>query len=528
MLRCTLLSLFWIASAGSLSAQDQPWSFEDIALPGGETLRAAVVRPEGFERSRPYPVLLALPPGAQNRAMVEAGLLRHWGRQARERGWVVISPVAADGESFYTGGERAIGGLLRWIRIHFTVEGNRLHLAGASNGGRSAFRVALEHSYQFASLTVLPGYPPASSDRQRLGRLRDLGVHMFVGGADQPWREKSESAAERLRELEVAVTHRVLEGEGHVPPSLDGTVVIEHLQRLRPRAPADPTVAAVHALLDDFNDAAAKADAARYFGLFSPDGVFLGTDATERWTVPEFREYAAGAFERESAWIYVPVRRHVAVAPGGEVAWFDEVVGNAAFGECRGTGTARVVDGQWRVAHYNLTVPIPNDLLYGVAEQIRVALDPASEPATTTVYVVRHAEKAKGDDPQLTAAGRERAQALVRMLRDARVTAIYTTGYRRNRQTVAPLATALKIEAREYDARATRSLVELIRREERGGTVVVCGHSNTVIPILRRLGCEAPERIGESDYDDLFEVTIDARGHASVRHLHYGAGNPGS
>src|SRR5688572_14940434 len=46
-------------------------------------------------------------------------------------------------------------------------------------------------------------------------------------------------------------------------------------------------------VLDDFHAAAAASDLDRYFGHFAARGVFLGTDASERWDVAAFRAYAA-------------------------------------------------------------------------------------------------------------------------------------------------------------------------------------------------------------------------------------------
>jgi ketosteroid isomerase-like protein len=127
----------------------------------------------------------------------------------------------------------------------------------------------------------------------------------------------------------------------------------------------------VAALLDDWHDAAADADETRYFGHMSPDFVFLGTDATERWDVPAFRAFAHPYFAKGKAWTFTPRERHVMLSPRGDVAWFDEKLDSATYGECRGSGVVRRVGGEWKVAHYNLTIPIPNDLAKEVVAKIR-------------------------------------------------------------------------------------------------------------------------------------------------------------
>lgn len=115
------------------------------------------------------------------------------------------------------------------------------------------------------------------------------------------------------------------------------------------------------AVLDDWHAAAAEADEARYLGHFAPDAVFLGTDASERWTLEEFTEYVREYFPR-GGWTYLPHDRHVMRSDDGRLAWFDEGLTHGSYGELRGTGVLRLVDGLWRLAHYNMTFTIPNDV----------------------------------------------------------------------------------------------------------------------------------------------------------------------
>lgn len=127
----------------------------------------------------------------------------------------------------------------------------------------------------------------------------------------------------------------------------------------------------INAMLDDWHDAAADADEARYFGAMAPEFVFLGTDAIERWEMAAFRTFAHPYFAKGTAWTFLPRHRHVILSPAADVAWFDEKLDSATYGECRGTGVVRLVEGTWRVAQYNLTIPIPNDLAKTVVGMIR-------------------------------------------------------------------------------------------------------------------------------------------------------------
>ena len=129
--------------------------------------------------------------------------------------------------------------------------------------------------------------------------------------------------------------------------------------------------ATIAQVLDDFHEAAARADEDRYFSHFAPEGVFLGTDGSELGDVAEFRAYAHPHFAKGTGWTYRATTRHIQLSPDGTVAWFDEVLANESYGPCRGTGVLRRINGNWKIAQYNLTIPIPNDLAQTVVGLIR-------------------------------------------------------------------------------------------------------------------------------------------------------------
>ena len=136
-------------------------------------------------------------------------------------------------------------------------------------------------------------------------------------------------------------------------------------------APARDPRPSINATLDGWHDAAARADESRYFGAMAPEFIFLGTDATERWDVASFREYAHPHFAKGTGWTFVPRDRHIIVSPRGDVAWFDEKLDSKSYGECRGSGVLRRADGEWKLAHYNLTIPVPNELADEVVRMIQ-------------------------------------------------------------------------------------------------------------------------------------------------------------
>lgn len=131
--------------------------------------------------------------------------------------------------------------------------------------------------------------------------------------------------------------------------------------------------AQIDSTLNQLHASASKADGKTYFGLFTDDAIYIGTDAGERWTIAQFRAFAEPYFNKGTGWTYVPRERHVTVAdiPCRCVAWFDELLDSRSYGTSRGTGVLELKDGRWKISQYALTFPIPNDLAKGMTDQIK-------------------------------------------------------------------------------------------------------------------------------------------------------------
>ena len=115
--------------------------------------------------------------------------------------------------------------------------------------------------------------------------------------------------------------------------------------------------------MDDWHLAAATADGAGYFSRMATDGIYLGTDATEKWFSHELRDWSKKYFERESAWAFKATSREFYFSEDDRTVWFDEIL-DTWMGECRGSGVlTREHDGSWILAHYNLAMLVPNDLV---------------------------------------------------------------------------------------------------------------------------------------------------------------------
>jgi ketosteroid isomerase-like protein len=125
------------------------------------------------------------------------------------------------------------------------------------------------------------------------------------------------------------------------------------------------------AVLDALHARAAAADFDGYFALYTDDAVFLGTDARERWPIDEFRAYTKARFATGVGWTYVPTERHLMHAADGDTIWFDEIAVGESMGPCRGTGVLVRTDIGWQIAHYSLTLLVPNALADEVTASIR-------------------------------------------------------------------------------------------------------------------------------------------------------------
>ena len=134
---------------------------------------------------------------------------------------------------------------------------------------------------------------------------------------------------------------------------------------------ADDQRAAIDALIDGLHQDAHEGNFQTYFDRYTPDAVFLGTDKSERWTIEEFKVYAEPAFEDGHGWTYSVKERNW--EGEGNTRWFDEVLLNEKLGHCRGTGVVELIDGEWKIAHYALTMLVPNDIAAEVGAQTQRA-----------------------------------------------------------------------------------------------------------------------------------------------------------
>ena len=139
--------------------------------------------------------------------------------------------------------------------------------------------------------------------------------------------------------------------------------------------------------------------------------------------------------------------------------------------------------------------------------------------AQPVVVIVRHAEKATngGNDPDLSSAGRARADALARILKDSGIRAIFTSEFKRTQETAAPSATSAGVVPTVVAAKDTAALVAKLH--QLNGNALVVAHGDTIPNITKALGMDRPINIPDEDYSELLIVTLGDK--PQLFRLHY-------
>lgn len=128
--------------------------------------------------------------------------------------------------------------------------------------------------------------------------------------------------------------------------------------------------ATINELMDNWHQAAATADEDVFFeGTMTEDGIYLGTDASERWLRDELKEWSKEYFDRESAWSFSAKQRTIYFSNDGKTAWFEEML-DTWMGDCRGSGVLEWTSKGWRLKHYDLSIMVPNDQVEGYLKLI--------------------------------------------------------------------------------------------------------------------------------------------------------------
>lgn len=190
----------------------------------------AVVLPANWASDQAYPTLLAFPPGPQTRDMVNAGLEGYWAEEAIKRNWVVISPETPNDKLFFQGNETLIPDFLKALSEFYSFEGDKVHVGGLSNGGRSSFTVAAAFPELIHSITAIPGFLNEDST-EAFDTIAHLPINMYVGESDTQWVNAMQETLSMLKLSEAKdVSFEIVKGQGHVIRNLSGETLFDWLE----------------------------------------------------------------------------------------------------------------------------------------------------------------------------------------------------------------------------------------------------------------------------------------------------------
>src|SRR5712692_9654754 len=153
---------------------------------GKTTVHYKVVLPEKYDASKAYPGVLAFSGGPQTMSTVDGAISRNWREQAERRGYIVVIPAAPDDQLFFEEGARVFPEFLTRFLAEYKIQDNKLHIAGVSNGGISAFHIAASYPQYFLSVTGYPGYLPDATP-PRVQALAKMCIYMYAGEMDKGW-----------------------------------------------------------------------------------------------------------------------------------------------------------------------------------------------------------------------------------------------------------------------------------------------------------------------------------------------------
>ncbi|WKK78357.2 nuclear transport factor 2 family protein [Marivirga salinae] len=126
----------------------------------------------------------------------------------------------------------------------------------------------------------------------------------------------------------------------------------------------------INQFMDNWHKAAATADEELFFGSMTEEGIYLGTDKTEKWTRDEMEEWANEYFQKESAWSFIATERDVYFSEDGNTAWLNEKL-DTWMGVCKGTAVLVLKENGWEIALYDLSVTIDNEKIDQFLELIK-------------------------------------------------------------------------------------------------------------------------------------------------------------
>ena len=126
----------------------------------------------------------------------------------------------------------------------------------------------------------------------------------------------------------------------------------------------------INQLINQWHQNAASANLREYVDFMDHDCIYIGTDATEKWSKDEFRSFCKPYFEQKRTWNFKSLDRALTIN-GNNTAWFYEIL-ETHMGTCRGSGILVFKNQEWKLKQYVLSLAIPNENMSEVKKVIHI------------------------------------------------------------------------------------------------------------------------------------------------------------
>lgn len=180
---------------------------------GGLQVQYRVLTPPNYDPAKAYPMILVFTGGGQAFAQTAGTIEADWKDEAEKRGYIVVSPGAPTAGLYFEGGDKAFPEFLDMLKRDYKIAG-KIHVAGHSNGGLSAYHIAAKHPAYFSTVTGYPGLLEPT-EMARVGALKPMCLFMHAGDQDLGWPEAMADEAKDLKAKGYRVTFQLEKGQGH-------------------------------------------------------------------------------------------------------------------------------------------------------------------------------------------------------------------------------------------------------------------------------------------------------------------------